>query len=146
MSAEAEGGAAPMEEEQVPLPLPNNADSPSADSANSMDWVKVDESTRGDETKRAESPEPTGTTQHAITQSVNPEMPSNPPNFDEYSFGSSDGDDDDEEEVDGLGKFANVSLDTAFDMSILQGSIEKSADALDLVVGKDVVMVVGKTG
>eukprot|EP00984_Skeletonema_dohrnii_P037124 scaffold38855_cov150-Skeletonema_dohrnii-CCMP3373.AAC.1 len=64
---------------------------------------------------------------------------------DVYSFGSSSDDDDDEED-NGLAKMADVSLDTAFDMQILQTSIEKSADALDLVRDKDVVMVAGKTG
>jgi len=45
-------------------------------------------------------------------------------NFDEYSFGSSSDEDDDQEE-NGLEKMAHVSLDTTFDMQILQTSIEK---------------------
>lgn len=131
MSAE-DGGAAPMEEEQVPPPN----DSP-ANSAGSMDWVKVDEA------PRADSPT-TDDVAHAVTQSENLAGEKDVPNFDEYSFGSSDGDDDDEEEVNG--KLADVSLDTSFDMGILQRTIEESKDALDLVVDRDVVMVVGKTG
>ena len=64
-------------------------------------------------------------------------------NFDEeYSFGSSSDDEDDNE----LAKLADVSLDTSFDMQILQSSIEQSTEAFDLVRGRDVVMVVGKTG
>lgn len=67
-----------------------------------------------------------------------------PTNFDEYSFGSSE--DEDIELKDNDKKTAHNSFNTIFDMSILQSSIEKSKDALDLVVGKEVVMVVGKTG
>ncbi|KAL7554369.1 hypothetical protein ACHAWF_017810 [Thalassiosira exigua] len=37
-------------------------------------------------------------------------------------------------------------LATVFDMKVLEAAIGASADALDLVVGKDVVMVAGKTG
>ena len=37
-------------------------------------------------------------------------------------------------------------LSTVFDLKVLQTVIEASAEALDLVVGKDVVMVTGKTG
>lgn len=117
-------------------------DSPSAGST-SMDWVKVDETT-GEDSRQ--SPNPEG--EHVITQSENVLPAPNPPNnFDDYSFGSSDNDGgDDEEEDNGLDDMAWVSLDTPFDMGILQSSIEKSKDALDLVIGKEVVMVVGKTG
>lgn len=37
-------------------------------------------------------------------------------------------------------------LSTAFDVKVLQTAIEASADALSIVIGKDVVMVAGKTG
>ena len=37
-------------------------------------------------------------------------------------------------------------LSTSFDIQILKTAIEASAEALDLVTGKDVVMVTGKTG
>lgn len=115
-------GAVPMEEEQVPL------DSSITESA--MDWEKVDEK----EVVESEEQEA-----HPITQSEKIQ------NFDEYSFGSSD-DDDEVNQDDELEKMAHVSLDTEFDMTIVRTSIEKSEDAINLVEGKDVVMVVGKTG
>ena len=37
-------------------------------------------------------------------------------------------------------------LSTGFDIKVLQTAIEASADALDMVTGKDVVMIAGKTG
>ena len=80
-------------------------------------------------------------------RSSDEKMPMPNPNnndFDDYSFGSSD--EDDEGGENGLEKMADVTLETAFDISIVQSSIEKSEDALELVKGRDVVMVVGKTG
>ena len=75
-----------MEEEQVPL------DSPSTESV-TMDWIKVD-----DEVTREDSQEETAKVEsqaHPITQSEKMPMP-NPNNndFDDYSFGSSDEDDE----------------------------------------------------
>mmetsp|Transcript_643 Transcript_643/g.1274 ORF Transcript_643/g.1274 Transcript_643/m.1274 type:complete len:2485 (-) Transcript_643:1939-9393(-) len=134
-----EGGATPMEEEQVPL----CNDPPSADPATTMDWVEVDDTSGADFSSR-QNPHLVGA--HAITQSEKVPVPNPPKNFDDYSFGSSDDSGDDDEEENGLEKLAYVSLDSGFDMGILQSSIEKSKDALDLVVGKEVVMVVGKTG
>ena len=117
-----EGDAAPMEEDAVQL----CAGSPSADSASSMDWVKVDDK--------------------ALPEEPSADVAMPPKNFDEYSFGSSD-DDGDVEDEDGLEKIGDVSLaDTSFDMGILQRSIEGSKEALELVVGREVVLVVGKTG
>ena len=122
-------GAVPMEEEQVPLD--------SSITESTMDWEKVDEK------EVAESEEQEA---HPITQSEKIQMTSNTSNnFDEYSFGSSD-DDDEVKQDDELEKMAHVSLDTEFDMTIVRTSIEKSEDAINLVEGKDVVMVVGKTG
>ena len=122
----------PMEEEKVPPESPDSI----PDSGASMDWVKIDETITKESSHEDAYP---------ITQSekMHP-VPSNTNNFDEYSFGSSD--DDNEEEEQELEKMAYVSLDSSFDMSILQDSIEKSEDALSLVEGKDVVMIVGKTG
>jgi flagellar biosynthesis GTPase FlhF len=40
----------------------------------------------------------------------------------------------------------NMELATKFDVKVLQNSVEASALALELVRGKDVVMIVGKTG
>ena len=37
-------------------------------------------------------------------------------------------------------------LSTGFDIKVLQTAMEASADALDMVAGKDVVMIAGKTG
>ena len=64
---------------------------------------------------------------------------------DDFSFGSSnDGEGCADEKV--FEKFASVTLDTSFNMNILQQTIKASKDALDLVEGKDVVMIIGKTG
>jgi len=119
-------------------------------SPSSMDWVKVDgeddtigmvenlgriTSTAGSAAAAEETSGQLAATAVAMQEEVEQ-------NFDDYSFGSSS----DEEDDNGLAKMADVSLATAFDMQILQASIEESADALDLVRDKDVVMVVGKTG
>ena len=59
----------------------------------------------------------------------------------EYSFSSSDG------ENDGFIKCGRPSsLSKAFDMDLLVGSIERGEPALERAVGRDVVLVVGKTG
>lgn len=50
-----------------------------------------------------------------------------------------------EEEDEDDAKLASE-LSTAFDIKVLQTAIEESADALEIVTGKDVVMIAGKTG
>ena len=50
------------------------------------------------------------------------------------------------EEEDEADKKCLQKLSTAFDVKVLQTAIEASADALNIVTGKDVVMVAGKTG
>ena len=50
---------------------------------------------------------------------------------------------EEEEETDEEGA---LEPSTGFDIKVLQTAIEASADALDMVVGKDVVMIAGKTG
>jgi hypothetical protein len=50
------------------------------------------------------------------------------------------------EEKDKIDEMFNLELGTALDIKVLQTAIEASADALDIVAGKDVVMVAGKTG
>ena len=164
-------GPMPMDEDPSPCNIETKADSSSDDANNSpsspssMDWVKVDDNNDGaaamekgetaaaaaveeetsglspfsslkamcnqfaDESSAKNSPSTTSATRQELKQ-----------NFDEYSFGSSSSDEDDEQEE------AAFSLDTTFDMQILQTSIEDSTDALDLVRDKDVIMVVGKTG
>ena len=133
------------EEEEEGIPLGN--ESPSASSTSSaMDWEKVDKPEEG-----------VGKSEGLDNKPVSASLVDNPPVeahvqevkapeiFDEYSFGSSD--DDSNADEDDLEKKAHVTLDnTAFDMSVLQNSIEGSQEALELVAGKDVVMVVGKTG
>ncbi len=57
-----------------------------------------------------------------------------------FSFGS---DDDEEEEAD---KKCSPELGSTLKINVLQTAIEASADALDIVTGKDVVMIAGKTG
>lgn len=49
-----------------------------------------------------------------------------------------------EEEADA--KQAPIEISRSFDIKVLQTVIEASAHALETVVGKDVVMVAGKTG
>jgi hypothetical protein len=56
-----------------------------------------------------------------------------------FSFES----DDEEEDTDTK---PSSGLSTSFDIQILKTAIEASAEALDMVTGKDVVMVTGKTG
>lgn len=51
----------------------------------------------------------------------------------------------DEEEEDTNAK-PSSGLSTSFDIQILKSAIEASAEALEMVTGKDVVMVTGKTG
>jgi hypothetical protein len=51
----------------------------------------------------------------------------------------------DEEEEDTDTK-PSSGLSTSFDIQILKTAIEASAEALEMVTGKDVVMVTGKTG
>ena len=57
---------------------------------------------------------------------------------------------EDEEEGDDDVVLADVSrvpeLSSSFDMKILQAAIEGSTEALELVTGKDVVLIAGKTG
>ncbi len=50
---------------------------------------------------------------------------------------------DDEVEAD---KKCSLELGTTLKIQVLQTAIEASADALDIVTGKDVVMIAGKTG
>ena len=90
-----------------------------------MDWVKVEGLEQGTQA----FPAPATQSQQACP--------------DEYSFGTSDGDDSSTEDLDLL---ASVSLDSSFDLSLLRDSISLSTNALDDVEGRDVVMVVGKTG
>ncbi len=142
----------------------------SPSSPSSMDWVKVDDAHDGGatSTEKSEATAATGETNEcqslfssseAVIDNSADESSAKKSaatklgkqqefehNFDEYSFGSSSSDEDDNQDDSGLAKMGDISLDTAFDMEILQTSIEKSADALDLVCGKDVIMVVGKTG
>lgn len=61
--------------------------------------------------------------------------------IDTFSFGS-DSEDDKEEP----GATCTPELSTSFDIKLLQSVVEASAHALDIVAGKDVVMVAGKTG
>ncbi len=168
--------ACPMDEDPSPCieteanssPLGSDAENNSPSSPSSMDWVKVDGD--GDASKeKMEAAAAAGETsggQSLFSLMIDNSAdefsakkaatiaPTTAPaaqqefehNFDEYSFGSSSSDEDDDQEDNGLAKMGDISLDTAFDMEILQTSIEKSADALDLVGGKDVIMVVGKTG
>ena len=56
-----------------------------------------------------------------------------------FSFES----DDEEEDTDTK---PSSGLSTSFDIQILKTAIEASAEALEMVTGKDVVMVTGKTG
>eukprot|EP00986_Skeletonema_menzelii_P006571 scaffold2497_cov117-Skeletonema_menzelii.AAC.6 len=163
-------GAGPMDEETSPcneiessVNDANNDSSPS-----SMDWVKVDDD--NDDTAGMEKSGETAAAANTAAEETSGLSPFSSlkamcnkfadessaekitattstthkkikHNFDEYSFGSSSSDEDDDQEE------ANISLvDTSFDMQILQTSIEKSADALDLVRDKNVIMVVGKTG
>jgi len=58
-----------------------------------------------------------------------------------FSFGS-DSEDDKEEP----GATCTPELSTSFDIKLLRTVVEASAHALDIVAGKDVVMVAGKTG
>ena len=57
-----------------------------------------------------------------------------------FSFGSEE---DDKKEDDATG---SPELSSPFDIKMLQTVVEASARALDIVTGKDVVMVAGKTG
>ena len=131
-------GAGPMDEDPSPCnQIESSVNDASNDSSpSSMDWVKVDDV---DDTAGMEK------SGEAVAAAISAAAAAAEDNFDEYSFGSSSDEDDDQEDS-GLAKMADVSLDTAFDMQILQTSIEKSADALDLVRDKNVIMVVGKTG
>ncbi len=58
-----------------------------------------------------------------------------------FSFGSES--EDDKEATDAA---RTPELSISFDIKVLQTVMEASAHALDIVIGKDVVMVVGKTG
>ena len=62
--------------------------------------------------------------------------------FDMETF-SFESDDEEEEEAD---KPCSSELGTMLKIKVLQNAIEASADALDIVTGKDVVMIAGKTG
>jgi len=50
------------------------------------------------------------------------------------------------EEEDQTDEKGSPELSTGFDIKVLQTAMEASADALDMVAGKDVVMIAGKTG
>jgi len=52
----------------------------------------------------------------------------------------------DEEEEEDTNAKPSSGLSTSFDIQILKSAIEASAEALEMVTGKDVVMVTGKTG
>ena len=52
----------------------------------------------------------------------------------------------DEEEEEDTNAKPSSGLSTSFDIQILKTAIEASAEALEMVTGKDVVMVTGKTG
>ena len=60
---------------------------------------------------------------------------------DSFSFGSESGDDREEAKA-----TSNPEPASSFDIKVLQAVVEASAHALDIVTGKDVVMVAGKTG
>ncbi len=64
--------------------------------------------------------------------------------FDMETFSFESDDDDDEEEE--ANKPCSPELGTMLKIKVLQNAIEASADALDIVTGKDVVMIAGKTG
>lgn len=150
-------GAEPMDEDPSPcnetgatLNADDNNMNDALSSPSSMDWVKLGEDNSvGDDDGKADGnavenvvgtfavgsvAENNSTVASATTHQFSRQ------NFDEeYSFGSSS----DEEEEDEL---ADISLDTSFDMQILQSSIEQSMGAFDLVRDRDVIMVCGKTG
>ena len=50
------------------------------------------------------------------------------------------------EEEDQTDEKGSPELSTGFDIKVLQTAMEASADALDMVAGKDVVMIAGETG
>ena len=60
---------------------------------------------------------------------------------DSFSFGSESGDDRDEADA-----TSTPEPTSSFDIKVLQAVVEASAHALDIVTGKDVVLVAGKTG
>ena len=130
-----EQGLAPMEEDASPMygySPSNDEETESDDFVLVMDWAP---------TSLRDVPQD----QHPVKKIA---PPSSHVQSDEFSFGSSGDDEDnkDKNEKDPRRSFAHVSLSTTFDMNVLQACIEESADALDLVTGKDVVVVVGKTG
>ena len=68
-------------------------------------------------------------------------------NFDVESFSFASSEDEEESAVESRpGVNPVLELSTVLDLKVLQIVIEASADALDAVVGKDVVLVAGKTG
>ena len=97
---------------------------------NSMDWEEITDADAGDSATAPQivSEVPGGTGGHIEDFDM-----------ETFSFES------DEEEEDTNAK-PSSGLSTSFDIQILKTAIEASAEALEMVTGKDVVMVTGKTG
>ena len=98
---------------------------------NSMDWEIADEVGEVASNLTAQkivSAVPVGETEVYVGDS----------DMESFSFESEEEDQTDEK--------GSPELSTGFDIKVLQTAMEASADALDMVAGKDVVMIAGKTG